>query len=96
MKDLRSKNFQGTDQELEQSLTAVLRQFADNTVAASTPGLETTASIRGSGGEGQQIVITLRKRIDSITVRKTNPVQITGSARELTTRSPATNRIHHP
>lgn len=68
LKDLRSKNFQGTDEELEQSLTTVLCRFADNTVPAFTSGLEATASIRGSGSEGQQIVITLRKRIDSITV----------------------------
>ncbi|KAL1967238.1 hypothetical protein VTN77DRAFT_3284 [Rasamsonia byssochlamydoides] len=71
LKNLRSKNYQGSDHEFEQILTSVLGQCspAINAEAGGNTGLEVGASIRGSGEENKEMVITVRKRIDSITQR---------------------------
>lgn len=68
LKDVRSKNFQGTEQELEQILAFLLRvnNARDQQQHAE---IEITGSIReAKEEEGNELVISIRKRIDSITV----------------------------
>lgn len=69
MKSLRAKNYQGSDDEWVQILSYVLRQSPPSDHDATwTTGLEVTASIRGEGDEDKELVILIRKRIDTITV----------------------------
>lgn len=71
LKNLRSKNYQGSDQEFEQILATVLGQCSSaiHPETGRKPGVEVGVSIRGSGDENnKELVITVRKRIDSITV----------------------------
>lgn len=71
LKDIRAKNFQGTDQELEQILKSVLRVRNDassQTAAKQDSEVEATATIKAKG-DVNDLVINIRKRIDSITVR---------------------------
>jgi hypothetical protein len=70
LRNLRSKTYQGSDHEFEEILTSVLgqRSSAIHPGAGVHTGLEVGASIRGSGDENKEVVITVRKRIDSITV----------------------------
>lgn len=69
LKDIRAKNFQGTDQELEQILKSVLRIRNDEfqTSAKQDSEIEATAAIKAKD-EVNELVINIRKKIDSITV----------------------------
>ncbi|OKL58780.1 hypothetical protein UA08_05820 [Talaromyces atroroseus] len=75
LKDVRSKNFQGTEQEFEEVLSSVLRvDHAADQPQQQHAEIETTASIReareGKEEEGNnELVISIRRRIDSITQR---------------------------
>ncbi|KAJ9288252.1 hypothetical protein C8Q69DRAFT_116002 [Paecilomyces variotii] len=70
VKSLRAKNYQGSDDEWVQILSYVLRQSPPSDHDATwTTGLEVTASIRGEGDEDKELVILIRKRIDTITQR---------------------------
>lgn len=71
LKSLRAKNYQGTDDEWFQIVSLVLGQrslAADDSSWSS--GVETTASISESEDEGKKLTITIRKRVQTITVRE--------------------------
>lgn len=70
LKDIRAKNFQGSEQELEQILKSVLkvRSDASQTGAKQDSEIEATATIKAKD-EVNELVINIRKKIDSITVR---------------------------
>ncbi|KAJ5619560.1 hypothetical protein N7510_003544 [Penicillium lagena] len=70
LKNLRAKNYQGTDDEWFQIVSLALGQRplpVDDSGWSS--GVETTASISGSEDEGKELVITIRKRVQTITQR---------------------------
>jgi hypothetical protein len=71
LKNLRAKNYQGTHDEWFQIVSLVLgqRSLAADDLDWSS-GVETTASISGSGDEGKELIITIRKRFQTITVRE--------------------------
>ena len=70
LKDLHAKNYQGSNDEWIKTVSLILGQ-------CSTPpdrpdwatGLEASASISGSNEDNKEIVITIRKRVQNITVR---------------------------
>lgn len=74
LKDIRAKNFQGTDQELEQILKSVLRIQIDTSQLGPKQDseIEATALIKAKD-EVNELVINVRKKIDSITVSVTHP-----------------------
>lgn len=65
---LKAKNSQGSDQEWVQILSSILGQSMATNKSASLDGVEATAGIAGSGDEGKEIIITIRKKVQSITV----------------------------
>ncbi|KAJ5134091.1 hypothetical protein N7448_000888 [Penicillium atrosanguineum] len=67
IRDLRVKNYQGSEEEWTRIISHVLGQPADAHELASV-GIETSASISGFGDEGEMI-ITIRNRVQSITQR---------------------------
>ncbi|KAJ5191191.1 uncharacterized protein N7498_010176 [Penicillium cinerascens] len=67
LKDLCVKNYQGTEEEWARIVSRVLGQSTEVDELAST-GIETTASISGSGDDGQ-LIIAIRNRVQSITQR---------------------------
>lgn len=69
LKDIRAKNFQGTGQELEQILKSVLKVRSDAapTGAKQDSEIEATAAIKAKD-EVNELIINIRKKIDSITV----------------------------
>ena len=70
LKKLRGKNFQGSDDEWAQIVSYALGQLPPSAGAQEwLAGVETSASISGSHEEDKEMVITIRKRIQSITVR---------------------------
>ncbi|KAJ5383327.1 hypothetical protein N7517_001238 [Penicillium concentricum] len=70
LKDLQAKNYQGSDDEWFKTVSLVLGQ-------CSTPpgepdwatGLEASANISGSDEDNKEIVVTIRKRVQTITQR---------------------------
>ncbi|PCH07673.1 Hypothetical protein PENO1_011530 [Penicillium occitanis (nom. inval.)] len=70
LKDIRAKNFQGSEQELGQILKSVLkvRSDASQTGAKQDSEIEATATIKAKD-EVNELVINIRKKIDSITQR---------------------------
>ncbi|KAJ6000098.1 hypothetical protein N7481_000507 [Penicillium waksmanii] len=69
LKDLRSKSYQGSDDEWTQVIRRVLGQSTkDENETTSSFKLEATASITESNDENE-IVITIRKRVQDITQR---------------------------
>lgn len=67
MKSLRAKTYQGSDDEWVQILSHVFGQLSPSESSPDS-GIEISASISGSGDEDKEIVITIRKRIETITV----------------------------
>ncbi|KAJ5100182.1 hypothetical protein N7456_006234 [Penicillium angulare] len=67
LKDLRAKNYQGSDDEWIQIITNIFGQETTTAKPPSCTGLETSASITGTGEDNKEIVITIRKRVQSIT-----------------------------
>lgn len=68
MKDLRVKNYQGSGEEWARIISVILGQA----VHANEPalaGIEASARITGTGDESKELVVTIRKRVQSITVR---------------------------
>lgn len=69
LENLRAKNYRGSEEEWAQILSHVLGQDSPSTSHASwSSGVEVTASIQGPADEDKEMVIALRKRIDTITV----------------------------
>jgi hypothetical protein len=70
LKDLRAKNYQGSDDEWFHTVSLVLGQSSaplDEPEWAT--GLEASANVSGSGEVNKELVITIRKRVQTITVR---------------------------
>ncbi|KAJ5718724.1 hypothetical protein N7488_004370 [Penicillium malachiteum] len=67
LKGLRAKNYQGSDDEWTQIISHILKQSTPTTSSAAYVGVETSASITGSNDEDKELVITVRKRVQSIT-----------------------------
>ncbi|CAG7967469.1 unnamed protein product [Penicillium olsonii] len=68
LKDLRAKNYQGSEDEWLQILAFFLGQSESTESPECATGLEASATISGSDQE-QQLVITIRKRVHTITQR---------------------------
>lgn len=69
LKDLRAKNYQGSQDEWSQIVSYVLGQLPPSASKEDwAAGLETSANITGSGGENQELNLSIRKRIETITV----------------------------
>lgn len=67
MSELCAKNYQGSGDEWARIVSFVLGQ-SDQTNEPAISGIEASASITGSGDEDKEIIVTIRKRIQSITV----------------------------
>ncbi|KAJ5263723.1 hypothetical protein N7478_011328 [Penicillium angulare] len=67
LKDLRAKNYQGSDEEWIQIITHVFGQETTAAKLESCAGVEISASIAGTGEDNKEIVLTIRKRVQSIT-----------------------------
>lgn len=67
MEELRAKNYQGSGDEWARILSVVLGQAAHANEPALA-GIEASASITGTGDENQELIVTIRKRVQSITV----------------------------
>ncbi|CAI7600160.1 unnamed protein product [Penicillium manginii] len=67
LKDLRSKSYQGSDAEWTQVIRRILGQSTEDETTSSFK-LEATANITESA-DGNQITITIRKRVQDITQR---------------------------
>lgn len=68
---LRAKNYKGSDEEWSNILSHVFAQREPSTDASDwKSGLEVVAAVKSEDEDEDdgQIVVTLRKRIDSITV----------------------------
>ncbi|KAJ5105129.1 hypothetical protein NUU61_002476 [Penicillium alfredii] len=72
LRDFRAKNYQGTDDEWSQVVAFILGQGQRPIPANGTDwpaGVEASANISGAGDEEKEIVITVRKRVETITQR---------------------------
>lgn len=68
LKKLRAKNYQDSDEEWQRVISYV---FGDKSHIAGNDtraGIESSASIVGEGDEDKELIITIRKRIQGITV----------------------------
>jgi hypothetical protein len=66
---LRAKNYQGTDNEWKKTLLHILgflEEGAENPELLT--GVEASASVNAIGDDDKELVITIRKRIQTITV----------------------------
>lgn len=69
LKELRGKNYQGSNDEWSQIVSYVLGQLPPAAANEDwTTGIETLANISGSGDSDKTMIITIRKRIQKITV----------------------------
>lgn len=68
LKDLRSKSYQGSEEEWFQIIRFILGQSITGDEPALSSGLEATATVKESEEDGE-IIITIRKRVQDITVR---------------------------
>ncbi|KAJ5556922.1 hypothetical protein N7494_000837 [Penicillium frequentans] len=69
IKGLRAKNYQGADEEWTQIIAHVLGQGLPTQQLPALSGVEASAHITDSGEENKEMVITIRKRVQSITQR---------------------------
>ncbi|KAI9933371.1 hypothetical protein ASPWEDRAFT_174528 [Aspergillus wentii DTO 134E9] len=68
LKNLRAKNYQGSDDEWTQTVSYVLGQLpASAGIPDWASGIEAFASISGSGDDDKEMVLTIRKKIEAIT-----------------------------
>lgn len=67
LKDLRSKSYQGSDDEWTQIIRRILGQSTEDDKTSSFK-LEATATITESESDESSIIITIRKRVQDITV----------------------------
>ncbi|CDM35586.1 hypothetical protein DTO013E5_9834 [Penicillium roqueforti] len=68
LNDLQAKNYQGSDDEWVKTVSLILGQCSAPDEPDWATGLEASASISGSD-EDKEIVITIRKRVQTITQR---------------------------
>lgn len=70
LKDLQAKNYQGSNDEWIKTVSLILGQCsAPPDEPDWATGLEASASISGPDEDDKEIVITIRKRVQTITVR---------------------------
>ncbi|CEJ62077.1 hypothetical protein PMG11_10589 [Penicillium brasilianum] len=69
LQTLRGKNYQGSGDEWAYIIAHVLRQPVPAENSSWSTGIEASASISGAGGDDQEIIITIRKRVQDITQR---------------------------
>ncbi|PLB33788.1 uncharacterized protein BDW47DRAFT_134763 [Aspergillus candidus] len=69
LKDLRAKNYHGSDDEWIKIMSYVFGQEQCNAGQGLLSGIESSASIVGSDDEDKEMIITIRKRVQSITQR---------------------------
>ncbi|KAL2216832.1 hypothetical protein M432DRAFT_551491 [Thermoascus aurantiacus ATCC 26904] len=69
LENLRAKNYKGSEEEWAQILTHVFGQDSSTSHASWSSSVEVTASIQGPDDEDKEMVIAVRKRIDTITQR---------------------------
>lgn len=70
LKDLQAKNYQGSNDEWVKTVSLILGQCsAPPDKPDWATGLEASASISGFDEDNKEIVITIRKRVQTITVR---------------------------
>ncbi|KAJ5512984.1 hypothetical protein N7463_002536 [Penicillium fimorum] len=70
LKDLQAKNYQGSDDEWLKTVSLILGQCsAPPDEPDWATGLEASANISGSDEDNKEIVITIRKRVQTITQR---------------------------
>ncbi|KAJ5095178.1 hypothetical protein N7532_007469 [Penicillium argentinense] len=69
LQDLKAKGYQGSDDEWTQTLSFVLGQSPIVDEPAGSLGVEATAMIRGASEESDEIVITIRKKVQDISQR---------------------------
>ncbi|KAJ6085956.1 hypothetical protein N7486_010237 [Penicillium sp. IBT 16267x] len=69
LKQLCAKNYHGSDEEWTQIIAYVLGQAAPTQKLPAWSGVEASVHITGSGEENKEMVITVRKRVQSITQR---------------------------
>ncbi|KAE8335591.1 hypothetical protein BDV24DRAFT_143552 [Aspergillus arachidicola] len=68
--DFRSKNYEGNDEEWAQIVSHVFGQLDESAAKVKLCGIESSASvIDASDAEDKELVITIRKRIQTITQR---------------------------
>ncbi|KAE8306512.1 hypothetical protein BDV41DRAFT_558281 [Aspergillus transmontanensis] len=68
--DFRSKNYEGNDEEWAQIVSHVFGQLDESAAKVKLCGIESSASVIGaSDAEDKELVITIRKRIQTITQR---------------------------
>lgn len=68
----RSKSYQGTDEDWDLILLRALGQLEINTDKSELlSGVELSASIKALGRQSNQLVLTIRRRIQTITVSLT-------------------------
>lgn len=68
LNSFRYKNYQGTDEEWAQIVSLVLGQCAPTDEQTWPTGIEVSTSIIGSDDEHKELVISIRKRVEDITV----------------------------
>ncbi|KAE8367447.1 hypothetical protein BDV27DRAFT_123935 [Aspergillus caelatus] len=70
LRDFRSKNYEGNDEEWAQIVLHVFGQLDESAAKVKLCGIESSASVIGaSDSEDKELVITIRKRIQTITQR---------------------------
>lgn len=70
LQDLRAKNYQGTNEEWVNIVSLILgRRSAPLDEPDWATGLEASVNIAGSNEDNKELIITIRKRVQSITVR---------------------------
>lgn len=74
LKDLRAKNYQGSNEEWIKTVSLILGQSSAPLDESDWPsGLEASAHISGLDKDNKELVITIRKRVETITVRGSHP-----------------------
>jgi hypothetical protein len=69
LKNLRAKQYQGSDDEWRDTILHVLGLLEEPEKHSDLlTGIEVSATINGSGDEDKELVLTVRKRIQDITV----------------------------
>lgn len=67
LRELRAKHYQGSGDEWARIISVILGQ-AVHANGPALAGIEASASITGTGDENKELVVTIRKRVQSITV----------------------------
>jgi hypothetical protein len=69
LKDFRAKNYHGSDDEWARIVALILGQSSAIDDPDWAAGLEASVTISGSDQDNKELVLTIRKRVETITVR---------------------------